>query len=102
MTVLLRDGFWRDVVVLLVATVLLGSAVAWSVGWGVDAFFGDAIQNLVGEAGEYDALIQIRDNHDEAPLEALQHRVAESLPGAQLQKAVSFAGQSHVLLRLPS
>lgn len=101
MTVLLRDGFWRDVVVLLVATVLLGSAVAWSVGWGVDAFFGDAIQNLVGEAGEYDALIQIRDNHDEAPLEALQHRVAESLPGAQLQKAVSFAGQSHVLLRLP-
>lgn len=102
MTVLFRDGYWRDVVVLLVVTVLLGSGVAWSVGWGVDAFFGDAIQNLVGEAGEYDALIQIRDNQDEAPLEALQHRVAESLPGAQLQKAVSLAGQSHYLLRLPS
>lgn len=103
MTVLFRDGYWRDVVTLLAVTVVLGSGVAWGVGWGVDAFFGDTVHNLVGEAGEFDAMIQIRENpDDDATSEALQHRVAESLPGAHLQKAVSIAGQTHYLLRLPT
>src|SRR5690625_1354625 len=103
MSVLFRDGFWRDVVVLLVVTIMLGSGIAWGVGWGVDAFFGDAVHHLVGEAGEYDAIVQIRDKQDNGTsLEALQHRVDESLPGARLQQAVTLAGQTHYLLRLPA
>lgn len=98
----MRDGYWRDVAVHLCIVVLLGSAAAWGVAWAADALFGDAVTQLVGEAGEYDVLIQVRTEQREAAAEDLGRLVAQHLPGAELKQGVSIAGQTAYFLRVPA
>lgn len=97
----MRDGYWCDVAVHLLVVVLLGSAFAWGLAWAVDTFFGDAVTQVVGEAGEYDVLIQIRTEQKEAALTELKGLIAQQLPGAELKQGVSIAGQTAYFLRIP-
>lgn len=97
----MRDGYWRDIAIHLLVVVLLGAAAAWGLAWAVDTFFGDAVTQLVGEAGEYDVLIQVRTEQQEAALSEMNRLVAEQLPGAELKQGVSIAGQTAYFLRIP-
>lgn len=102
MPVLFRGGFWRDFLVLLTVTVLLGSAVAYGTGWAVDAFFGDTVRSLIGDAGDYDMLLQVRGQRGDVAQSDLQRIVDEHLPGAHLDEGVALGGNRHFFLKLPT
>lgn len=98
----LRNEFVRDVATLLLVTIVTGSGLAWGIARGVDAFFGDTVGNLVGEAGEYDAILHVRSRQRDAAEAELRLILAEQLPGATFRVGPSIAGQTHYLLQLPA
>ena len=56
-----RDGFYKDLVILLVITILLGAGFSQGIAWAIDAYFGDTLDQMIGEYGEYDLILHIRD-----------------------------------------
>ena len=36
-----RDGLYRDYIILILVTIIVGAAVSSGVAWAVDAYFGD-------------------------------------------------------------
>lgn len=97
----LRDGYWRDLLVHLLVIIILGSAAAWGLAWGVDTVFGDAVTRLVGDVGEYDVLIQVRSEQREVAEEDIHQVIAQHIPGAVLNDGVSIGGQIYYFLKVP-
>src|SRR5690625_2070987 len=86
-------GYSRDIVRLFVVTIIVGSVLAWGAGWIVDSFFGDTVHNIVGDVGEYDVILQVRDGHGESTQDDLHRIMDQHLPGSTLREGVSIAGQ---------
>lgn len=97
---LFRDGFRRDVVVALLLTILLGIAVAAGVAWATDAYFGETVTGLLGEAGEYDLIVQVREEAKGAA-RAEMGRVLRQLPGARVKEGLAIAGKVNFFVALP-
>lgn len=93
-------GYSRDIVRLFVVTIIVGSVLAWGAGWIVDSFFGDTVHNIVGDVGEYDVILQVRDGHGESTQDDLHRIMDRHLPGSTLREGVSIAGQTYYFLKL--
>ncbi|MDI3279751.1 MAG: hypothetical protein QJR13_00055 [Bacillota bacterium] len=98
---LFRDGFRRDVAVAVLLTILLGIAVAAGVAWATDAYFGETVTGLLGEAGEYDLIVQVREEAKGAA-RAEMGRVLRQLPGAKVKEGLAIAGKVNFFVALPA
>ncbi len=92
MYALMRDGFIRDVVLVLIITVLVGSAAAATVSAAADRFFEDTVSGIVGDYGEYDVIVHVRQ-------EACQEAARALEPGAP-PKAERHGAFARQLLRV--
>ncbi len=101
MMALFRDGFFKDWLVLIIAGVLVGTVLSAGVARAVDAYFGDTIDGLIGEYGEYDLILHLREEAKDAGIQALEALIEKELPGAHYQEAISIAGKANILLSLP-
>lgn len=101
MLTILSDGFAKDLITIFVVTVLVGSLLAFGGAWAVDTYFGDTAANLVGEMGQYDAVIHIRQEAKEAAIPEFERILRDSLPGAQWKEGITIAGKMNLFLRLP-
>ena len=54
------DGFYKDFVVLLILTILLGTVFSAGIAWALDAYFGDSLNEMIGEYGQYDIILHIK------------------------------------------
>ena len=61
MFALLRDGFAGDLIILLLVSILLGSLGASAIAAAVDNYFGDTVNELIGDYGEFDVIIHVRE-----------------------------------------
>jgi ABC-type arginine transport system permease subunit len=95
------DGYIRDYAILLLVTLLVGGSIALGVAITVDTFFGDTVRKLIGNAGDYDVLIQVRQERGQVAEEDLIRVVSANFPGARLIKGVSLVGKLHFFLKLP-
>lgn len=96
-----RDGFYKDLALLLVITILLGAAFSQGIAWAIDAYFGDTLDQMLGEYGEYDLILHIREEAKEAALRELQRIGEQSFPGYKLNETLTIAGQANVFFGLP-
>ena len=71
-----RDGFFRDYIILILVTIIVGAAVSSGAAWAVDSYFGDTIQDVIGDNGEYDLILHVREASKEAALRELE-RIAD-------------------------
>src|SRR5690554_7701817 len=101
MLVFFRDGFYRDMILLLIVTVLVGAAFAQGIAWAIDTYFGDTLDQMLGEYGEYDLILHIREEAKEAALRELQRIGEQSFPGYKLNETLTIAGQANVFFGLP-
>ena len=93
-----RDGFYKDLVLLLVISIILGAAFSQGVAWAIDTYFGDTLDQMIGEYGEYDLILHIREEAKEAALRELQRIGEQSFPGYKLNETLTIAGQANVFL----
>lgn len=96
-----RDGFYQDVIILLLLTILLGAAFSQGVAWAIDTYFGDTLDGLIGEYGEYDLILHIREEAKEAALRELERIGEQSFPGFKINQTLTIAGQANFFFSLP-
>ncbi|MDI9422419.1 MAG: hypothetical protein QM451_09360 [Bacillota bacterium] len=101
MLVFFRDGFYKDLVLLLVVTVMIGAVFSQGVAWAIDTYFGDTLDGMIGEYGEYDLILHIRDEAKEAALRELERIGEQSFPGYRLNQTLTIAGQANFFFGLP-
>lgn len=101
MLVFFRDGFYRDIIILLVLTIIVGAVFAQGIAWAIDTYFGDTLDGMIGEYGEYDVILHIRDEAKETALRELERIGEQSFPGFQLNQSLTIAGQANFFFGFP-
>lgn len=96
-----RDGFYKDFVVLLILTILLGTVFSAGIAWALDAYFGDTLNEMIGEYGQYDIILHIQEDAKEAAFRELERIQEQQFPGARLSETISLAGQANFFFGLP-
>ena len=97
-----RVGFRKDFIVLILVTVLLGSALASSMAALMDRTFSGAVRGLIGDFGEFDVIVHVREEARSAAGQALQRLLREKLPGARSKDGVVLAGKANLLVSIPA
>lgn len=98
---LLREAFWQEYILVILLTVFLGAGAAAAVAHGLDAALGDAASSLLGELGQYDLVVHIRQDYRDAAARELQRLLAEDWPAVTLQEGVTVAGNANFFLSVP-
>lgn len=96
-----RDGFYKDLIILLIVTIILGAVFSQGIAWAIDLYFGDTLDGMIGEYGEYDLVLHIREEAKEAALRELERIGEESFPGYRLNQTLTIAGQANFFFGLP-
>ncbi|HBL35615.1 MAG TPA: hypothetical protein DDZ55_02275 [Firmicutes bacterium] len=95
-----REGFFKDLLIWFVISVLLASVVAAGVGLVADRYFSATVDGLIGDHGEYDLLFQVRTDLKETAVARIQEIIKEEVPGSTLKVGVSVAGKTAVFVGL--
>ncbi|MGI6132138.1 MAG: hypothetical protein ACOYES_09740 [Bacillota bacterium] len=101
MYALLQDGFVRDVVGVLIITVFVGSVAAATVSAAADRFFEDTVSGIVGDYGEYDLIIHVRQEACREAARALEQTLRQDFPGARLKQSVTVLSRANFFVALP-
>lgn len=96
------DFFKRDIVLLLLVSILLGTAVSRAVSYGADLYFKETLISLVGDYGEYDLIVQIREENKENGKVQLEKILAENLVGATYKEGPAIVQKVNFFIALPS
>ncbi len=96
-----RDGFYRDFTVLMLVTIAIGAVFSSGLAWAVDSHFGDSINQMIGDNGEYDVILHVREEAKEAALRELQRLTEHQFPKASMNETLTIAGQSNLFFGFP-
>lgn len=95
------DTFKKDIFILLAVTIFVGGLFSFGLAWAADLYFGDTVSGLVGEVGEYDLILHVREDAQEAAIPELERILRESLPGTVYKQAPTVVGKANFLLAFP-
>ncbi len=97
----LRDSFQRDIVVLLIVSVLVGSMLAAAVSLAANSYFSRTLSNLVGDYGEFDLVISVREEMKSDAAQQIQKIIDDVFPGAKLKEGPTITGKTNYFIALP-
>ncbi len=101
MYALLRGGFIGDVVAVLIITVFVGSIAAATVSAAADRFFEDTVSGIVGDYGEYDLIIHVRQEAWREATRALEQMLRRDFPGSRMKQSVTLLSRANFFVSLP-
>ncbi len=99
---LLRDSFQRDIIILLVISVLVGSMLASAVSMGANAYFSKTLASFVGDYGEFDLIINVREEMKADSAQQIQKIINDVFPGATVKEGPTLTGKTSFFINLPS
>lgn len=94
--------FKRDIIFLLLISILLGAVFAKAVSYGANFYFKEKLVSLVGDYGEYDLIVQMREENKADGQLQLEKIIAESLAGAKYKEGPVIAQKANFFIALPS
>ncbi len=97
----IREGFARDLLVTLAATVLLGAAVAGGVASTVDTYLARQVTGVLGDLGEYDLILHVREEAREPARSEIEKVLASSFAGARVKEGPTVIGKANFFISLP-
>lgn len=98
---LFRNSFVRDIAILLAISIVIGSLLASSLSLTANAYFSKALSGLVGDYGEYDLIIQVREEMKEDASVQINKIMAEVFPGAKFKEGPTVTGKTNLFISLP-
>ncbi len=101
MFLIFTDGFIKDLVVLILITILIGSALCGALAAAADAYFGDTVNGLIGDVGEYDLILHIRKDMKDTVAAELQKYLDARFNGGTFKEGPTVAGKSNFFITLP-
>ncbi|MDU4961179.1 MAG: hypothetical protein E6X17_11035 [Sporomusaceae bacterium] len=93
--------FKKDIAVLLILSILLGSLMSGFVSYATNLYFSKTISSLVGDYGEFDLLLQAREELREETAAELQRIVNDSFPGGKVKEGPTLTGKTSFFIALP-
>lgn len=99
MYALLRRGYVTDVIALIVATVVLGSAVAFATAWATHGFFAGTARGILGEEGDHHIAVHVRSDMRLEARQALK-AMAESAGWAGVTEGMTVLGRTNFMIDL--
>lgn len=95
------NSFNRDVIILLIVSIVIGSALAGAVAVAANTYFSKTISSLVGDYGEFDLLINVREEVKEDSRAQIEKIIEQVFPGAKLKEGPTITGLTSFLVGLP-
>jgi len=96
-----KDSFYRDIVVLIVVSIVIGSLLAGLISLGANSYFSKTLSSLVGDYGEYDIIIQSREEMKEDTAIHIQKIIDEVFPGARMKEGPTITGKTSFFIAVP-
>ncbi len=101
MSALFAGEFRKDIIRSVFVAVVVASLLASAIAYAADVYFGDTVSGLIGEYGEYDLVLMVREDLADAALGQMREIVRERFPGTRLKKGITLSGRTNVLVGLP-
>ena len=98
----MKHSFKADIAILLILSIVLGSLVSGAVSYAANVYFSKTIASIVGDYGEFDLLIQAREEVKEETAAQLQKIIDEVFPGGKLKEAPTLVGKTTFFIALPA
>jgi prefoldin subunit 5 len=95
------SSFNRDIVILMIFSIGIGSALASLVAMSANTYFSETISTLVGNFGEYDLLINVREDMKQNGQEQIEKVIEQAFPGGKLKEGPTLNGLTSFLVGLP-
>lgn len=96
-----RNGFYRNIAWVLLITLLTGSLFSAGVASAANVYFGATLQGLIGDFGEYDLILSVRQPTKEVAAKKLQEVIEERLPGVKWKEGIPIPGKANFFLSFP-
>jgi hypothetical protein len=96
-----KGSFYRDVIILMVVSIVIGSLLATSISMAANSYFSKTLASLVGDYGEYDILIQSREEMKEDTATHIQKIIEEVFPGARMKEGPTITGKTSFFIAIP-
>jgi len=98
---LFRDSFQRDILILVVISVLAGSMLASAVSMGANAYFSKTLASFVGDYGEFDLIVSVREEMKNDAAQQIEKIVNDAFPGAAMKEGPTITGKTSFFISLP-
>ena len=96
-----KDTFIKDILLLLLVSIVVTALFAAGFALATNKYFGEAITGIIGDTGQYDLLFQTRVELKDAMARQIRQVIAERFPGATLKPGISYVGKATFFLTLP-
>ncbi|MGE5604147.1 MAG: hypothetical protein ACM3YE_00460, partial [Bacteroidota bacterium] len=100
-TFLKKDTFIKDILLLLVVSILASAIFARGFAMATDKYFAKAITGVMGDMGQYDLLFQTKVELKGALVRQVKQVIGDRFPGATFKEGISLAGKASYFLTLP-
>ncbi len=97
-----KTNFKKDIIILIIASILLGSGLVYVGGYLTDNYFMNMVSGIIGDYGEYDLLFTISSEKEEIAINQIKKIASETLPGSKFKTGPKVAGSSNYLLKIPA
>jgi hypothetical protein len=98
----IANSFNRDLVVLVIISVAIGSFLGSLVSRAANSYFSGTISTLVGDYGEFDVIINIREEMKAEGRAQAEKILAQVYPGAKLKEGPTLTGLTSFFVGLPA
>lgn len=96
-----KNPFYLDVITLMVVSIVIGSLLATSISLAANSYFSKTLASLVGDYGEYDILIQSREEMKDDTAIHIQKIIEEVFPGARMKEGPTLTGKTSFFIAIP-
>lgn len=101
MRILLQDGFGKHLLILWVVAALLTTGVAWAGARLAGAYLAGTVDETLGAAGTYDAILHWRSETAPQSLAQAEVVLREAYPGIELHRGPEVVGNANLFVSLP-
>jgi len=96
-----KDSFKWDILTLIVVSIVIGSLLAGLVSLSANSYFSKTLASLVGDYGEYDVIIQSREEMKDDTAIHIQKIIDEVFPGARMKEGPTITGKTSFFIAVP-
>jgi hypothetical protein len=96
-----KDAFVKDVLLLLLVSIVGSALFAIGFAMTTDKYFAQAVTGIMGDFGEYDLLFQTKEELKGAMVRQIREVITGHFPGAKLKTGISLVGKASYFLTLP-